>query len=414
MTRATPLAMALAFAALAGTAQADTDIRTSGKFEAMLTTYGKDYYDCWNDGLASCRRKPTQIEGENYLRADGVTELGEDTDLIYRGQLSAYANSAWYTRSSAVPSQVGYEKPSLHTELEDSWIGLRDQRFGTLRLGRGLNPWVQALQGDGTTDHGGREMLELAVMYDSPVLIGEKSHGVSFSYAHYKGTHMRKEIRVYAQGEDDSRTKVKPEGDALLIDGTWMGKFNFKVSGYREGYAARQYPETGPLDSDPSGLPGTGALTHSKGAAVLASYEFPSFRLGASLSENRRDQVVMVNPAFPSVGYKSQVLTAFLGAWHGPWNLWGRVEQAKFGLQGDALNAGSDWIYSNFTIDYLQAGGEISYEFVKNSRVVVGYDWKRKDFKEAPTANGMCATGKSRECYDPKGFKVFAGLRSNF
>lgn len=429
MTHRFSTAMAMAIAALAGNAQADTDLTFSGKAEAIVTYYGKDMNGCWNDGSASCKKTRTRLQGDNYLRVDGVSDLSDDVTLVFRGQASAYLNNAFYTVTEAAKGGgnsstnfVDYsDSPHVQAELEDTWVGLRHLDFGTVRAGRGLNPRMKALEGDGTTDLGGREMLDLMVAYDSPYVIGDKSHGLTFSYANYKGARMRKEIRVLHAAEEDSRNKTEPRGNSLLLDGTWFGALTTRAAIYHERYTARQWRETGRLDGIYSSdtlfpaVPGSGALTSSQGASLLASYEFSSFRVGASASRNQVNRVQMVNPAFPAVGYRSRQAAVFLSAWHGPWSLWARANFTRFSLSADTvLPEGYAWIYSNDTRDLMQVGGEVSYEFAKGTRAVVGVDVSKTDFKEAPGYGGLCAPGRSRECYDPFGAKASVGVRTNF
>lgn len=422
-----PTAMALALAALAGSAQADTDLTFSGKAEAMVTKYSKDAYRCWNDGTSTCKMSPTRLEGENYLRVDGVSDLSDDVTLVFRGQVSAYLNNAFYTATRAAQggdnSNVDYtNSPHIHAELEDTWVGLRHIDFGTARIGRGINPRLKAMDGDGTTDLGGREMLDLMVAYDSPYLIGEKNNGLSFSYAHYQGSRMRKEIQVLSAAEEDSRNKAKPKGHTLLIDGTWFGHLVTRAGIYHETYTAREWPFAGRLDgiyADSTALspsvPGSGARGSSQGASLLVSYEFSSFRVGATASRNQINKVEMVNTGFPSAGYRSRQAAVFLSAWNGPWSFWSTANFIRFSLMADSVvPQGYEWLYSNNTLDGMQVKGEVSYEFTKGARAVVGVDVRKSDFKEAPGTGGLCAPGRTRECYDPFGAKGYVGVRSYF
>jgi hypothetical protein len=209
-------------------------------------------------------------------------------------------------------------------------------------------------------------------------------------------------------------------GNALLIDAAWRGKLNAKLAVYRESYAAKSYYGDGVLDGTPISagsyevIPGSGALTHSHGIAALAIYEFTGYKLGLSASQNQRDKVTLVNDKFPTLDYKSNFVTAFMSAWQGRWGMYAKVSGARFRTENATFTDGYDWLYANNNFDVQQVGGEVSYEFMKATKAVVGFDWRKYHFYESPDANGMCDVNKSHPCYNPKGAKVFAGIRADF
>lgn len=426
MNRITPIAFGLVLTAVAPHALADTDVTFSGKLEAMVNTFSKDYNSCWNDGNArKCGHRPTYVTSESYARADGMADLTDSLTLIGRAHGAAYVNNAFYTVSKGAAEDnsttnrydLSFNPHDLYGEIEDTWLGLRHEDYGTVRIGRGLNPRHQALEGDYTTDLGGREMLEKMVAYDSPILIGEKGNGMSLQYAHYWGAHMRKEIRVYDDNDRSMLDDVRPQGDAILFDATLNGKLNVKFAYYEERYAAREFYPDGNLDfmgsaSTPNTFtPNTGAKTRSHGPAVRATYEFGNYRIGLSVSDNRREAAIPHKTSYPSVGVRSQGATAFFSAWQGPWSLWAKVTDSRFRPDGGSLTDGYDWVYANTTFNVFQYGGEISYEFMKGARAVGGFDYKKQTFFNSPTAGGMCDEKKSHPCYNPEGYKVFGGIR---
>src|SRR5450830_506772 len=148
----------------------ETDLIFSGHIEALDTFYGKDYFSCWNDGVAAkCGRTPNLLEGSSWVRLDCARDLNDTWTLIFRGQIGTYENNAWYTVSKAANTGANYtDALDLRAEVEDTWLGIKHSDFGTIRAGRGLNPYQLALEGDGTTDLGGGEMLKTMVAYDSP------------------------------------------------------------------------------------------------------------------------------------------------------------------------------------------------------------------------------------------------------
>jgi hypothetical protein len=412
-------------------ALANTEFKFSGKLEAMAATFSNDYFNCWNDGNAkNCSNQPKLILSESFLRADAAHDLNDDLVLIGRVQEGMYVHNTWYTTPNGTPANPQYDanNPRLfYAEIEDTWLGLKDDRYGTMKVGSGINPRMQALEGDGTTTLGGYEMLDEMVSYDSPILIGESSTGVKFSYAHYHGTHMRKQIRQYDSNDQNSMNHVEPTGDSILLNGTWHGKLNVRFAYYIERYAARDSYDGGYLDginigtvANPIIVPNTGAMTHSHGPALRVAYEFSNARIGLSVSDNHRDKVTMENPDMPAVGYDSHINTLFVSAWTGPWGLYGKVTTAKFRISENVLPNNSlgnyDWLYPNNTYDVFQYGGEISYEFLKNTRFVTGYDYKIMTFYNSPTAGGVCNSGQTtpNPCYNPRGYKVYTGVRWTF
>lgn len=402
-------------------ALADGEITITGKIEALYNEFSNDYYSCWNDGNAHrCRNNPQLVTSESYARADGVADLTDGLTLVGRVHGALYANNAFYTVSKGEENNPSYDyrltpfnPVRTHTEFEDTWVGLRHENVGTFRIGRGLNPRQQALEGDGHTDVGGREMLERMIAYDSPILIGEKGNGMSLSSAHYQGTHMRKEIRIYDIQDRQMMDAIRAEGDAILFDSTLGSKFNLKLAYYREQYAARQYYDGGPLDYTGSTfVPNTAAKVRSHGPAVRISYEFANSRFGLSYSDNRRDAVNTGQTSYAKVAYKTQIATLYASAWSGPWSAYGRVTGGRYRVTVDGnWDNSNDWIYANNTRNVLQYGGEISYEFWKGARALIGYDYKRVDFHESPVANGICRFGEIHPCYDPEGYKVYSGIR---
>src|SRR5512135_2376816 len=226
--RFTNVFVAIALLMPASAALADGEITISGRLEVLYNKFSNDYYSCWNDGNPyRCRNNPRLFTSESYLRADGMAELSERTTLLGRAQGAYYANNAFYTVSNGKENDPRYDYRTTpfnpittHTELEDTWVGLRHENVGTIRLGNGLNPRQQALEGDGQTDLGGKEMLERMVAYESPFLVGEKGDGLTLSYAHYKGAHMRKEIRIYDDQDKQMMDAIRPVGDSILFDAT--------------------------------------------------------------------------------------------------------------------------------------------------------------------------------------------------
>jgi hypothetical protein len=94
--------------------------------------------------------------------------------------------------------------------------------------------------------------------------------------------------------------------------------------------------------------------------------------------------------------------------------LWSTISKSKYRLSDtDFINSSNDWLYSNNTFDFYQYGSEISYELLKNTKVVVGVDFKRMTFYNSPIAGGMCQSNMTtpNPCYNPRGYKVFSGLR---
>jgi hypothetical protein len=435
MNRKTVAALAALLGA-AGAAYAESDVQFAGKAEALVTKFGSDYFSCWNDGVrANCTRKPIRLQGENSLRVDGSRDLTDEFTLVYRGQLGAYVNNAWYQVSNAAAGPSSQQQanpnwsraPAVHTDVEEAWIGVRRDAFGTIRLGKGLNPRVQAIHGDGATDLGGAEMLDAMIAYDAPYILGNKGHGLTGSFAHYQGEHMRKQIRVNSVAEEAN--KIDPVGNALLLDGYINGWINVRAGAYREALPARLWYPGGTLDGEftiagnavttayPL-VPNSGAHTHAQGGSLYGTLDFTNFRIGAMGAVNRIAQVPMAQPIFPSTGYNSKTATLFGSAWRGPWSVSARATINRFRMVYDTLHpkGGQDynWLYPNNTFDIRQLAGEVSYEVTKGTRAVIGGELRMVDFKEFPGADGLCQMSSTRGCYDPKASKFFAGMRSEF
>ena len=424
MNRLTLNAAGIVLATLACAAHADTNFSSGAKIEALYTSFSKEYLSCWRDGTQKdCSYAPKLWQGESYARGGVVHDLTDDLSLIGQAQAGYYQHNSWYTRSPGVPATGQSDQNNATASLlafEDTWVGLKDARYGTVKLGRGLNPRMQALEGTYTTDLGGKEMLQKMISYDSPMVVGDRSSGIKFSYALYKGALMRKEIRKYDANDQAQMSRVEPTGNSILLDATLRSKLNVKFAYYKERVAARDSYYQGHLDGlgvtvGPSAytvIPKTGAMTAAHGPALRASYEFSHGRIGFSSSRNNIDKVAMVDTAFPSVGYKSQTNTLYISAWYDRWSLWSTISKSKYRLSDiDFINSSNDWLYSNNTFDFYQYGGEISYELLKNTKAVVGVDFKRMTFYNSPIAGGMCASGMTNPCYNPHGYKVFSGLR---
>lgn len=418
MNRLTLNAAGIALAALAGFAHADTNFSKSVRVEALYSGYSKEYLNCWNNGNPdTCANAPHLWQGDSYMRGGVSHDLSDDMTLIGQVQLSYYLNNARYTRSQGVKTGDPHEYDPTATllEVEDTWGGLKDERYGVVKLGRGLNPRMLALEGGFTTDLGGKEMLEKMISYDSPVLAGDRNTGIKVSYALYKGAHMRKEIRKYDSNDQAQMSRVEPTGHSILLDATLRTKLNVKFAYYKERFAARDNYPDGNLD----GSPGTGAMTSAHGPALKVSYDFGHGRIGFSASRNTVDKVAMVTPSYPGVGFNSRTNTLFFGLWNERWSLWSTVSKSMYRLSDtdflyNPLTAGSEWIYSNTTRDIYSYGGEISYEFMKNTRAVVGVDFRKYTFYNSPIGSGMCSSGKPNPCYNPHGYWVFSGLRWNY
>jgi predicted porin len=429
MNRLKLSAAGIVLASLTGVAHADTNYSLGAKVEALYTSYSKEFLSCWREGYqGNCSYAPKTWEGENYVRGDVVHDLTDDLTLIGRAQAGYYYHNAWYTRSPgvSVTPGTGQNNPDNPTAsqlaFEDTWVGLKDARYGTVKLGRGLNPRMQALEGTYTTDLGGKEMLTKMISYDSPMVIGDRSNGIKFSYALYKGALMRKEIRQYDANDQAQMSRVEPTGNSILLDATLRTKLNVKFAYYKERFAARDHYYNGHLDgqgvilgsTDYTVIPKTGAMTAAHGPALLASYEFSHGRLGFSSSRNNIDKVAMVDPTFPSVGYKSQTNTLIISAWYDRWSLWSTFSKSKYRMSDtDFITPSNDWLYSNNTFDYSQYKAEISYEMMKNTKAIVGAEFKRMTFYNSSIASGMCQSGMTNPnpCYNPRGYKVFSGLR---
>lgn len=422
MNRLTLNAAGIVLAALAGVAHADTNFSKGAKVELLYSSYSKEYLNCWNDGnMKTCANAPHLWQGDNNIHGGVTHDLNDDMTLIGQAQLSYYLNNARYTRSQGVKTGDPHQYDPTYTmlDIEDTWVGLKHERYGVVKAGRGLNPRMLALEGGFTTDLGGKEMLEKMISYDSPVLAGDRNTGIKVSYALYKGAHMRKEMRKYDANDQAQMSRVEPTGNSILLDATLRTKLNVKFAYYKERLAARDNWPDGNLDGViASGqlLPGTGAMTSAHGPALKVSYDFGYGRIGFSSSRNTVDKVAMVNPAYPSVGFKSQTNTMFFGLWNERWSLWSTISQSKYRLSdasflNNSLTVGHEWMYPTADRDIYSYGGEVSYEFVKNTRAVVGVDFRKYTFYGSPIANGMCTSGDTHPCYNPHGYWLFSGLR---
>jgi hypothetical protein len=422
MNRLKISAAGIVLATLTGVAHADTNYSFGAKVEALYDSYSKEFLSCWREGTyENCSYAPKMWEGENYVRGDVLHDLTDDLSLIGRAQVGYYYHNSWYTSSPgvAVTAGTGENNPNNPTAtllaFEDTWVGLKDARYGTVKLGRGLNPRMQALEGSYTTDLGGKEMLRKMIGYDSPVLVGNRSNGLKISYALYKGALMRKEIREYDSNDEAQMSRVEPTGNSILLDATLRSKLNVKFAYYRERVAAREHYPKGNLDGVTVGstvIPNTGAMTAAHGPALLASYEFSHGRLGLSSSRNTIDKVAMVNPNLASVGYNSQTNTLIISAWYDRWSLWSTFSKSKYRMSDtDFITPSNDWLYSNNTFDFYQYKAEITYDMMKHTKAVVGAELKKMTFYNSPIAGGMCQSGMTNPCYNPRGYKVFSGLR---
>lgn len=439
------IAVSMALAVLAGSAHAvsdpssnssaatdsvlaDADFKVSGKIDVAANSYSNDYINCWSDGKPSCSYKSGMITSENYLRGDGAADLNDDLTVIGRLQGGLYVHNTWYdvpnnfrnpsNNSEFYDSKYSPTHPRPYWgEFEEAWAGLRHTKYGTLKLGKGINPRMQALEGSLVTDLGGQEMLHLMLTYESPYLIGQRGNGMKLTYAHYQGEHQRKQIRIYDANDRASMSHVAPTGDSILLDSTWNGRLGVMYAYYRERYAAREFYIGGNLDGsrDAAGnlVPNSGAMTHSHGPALRVSYSFSNGLVGWAISRNQRDKVTMTNPSFPSVGYSSLGNTVWAVGWDGPWVLYAKVTKAKFSMDGN-VPSGYSWLPSNFIYDFLNYGGDLSYEIVKDTRLYVGFDYQKRTFYNNP-ATGNCTSGNtSRPCYSPQGYKITYGVRHTF
>jgi len=414
MNRLTLNAAGIMLATLAGAVHADTNYSLSGKVEALYSSYSKEFLNCWADGNREvCSNAPALLQGDNYARGNLSHDLNDDMTLIGQAQLSYYLHNARHTPSQgALTGDPHQYDPTLNLLVfEDTWGGLKHERYGAVKVGRGLNPRMQAIEGSFATDLGGKEMLQKMIRYDSPYLAGDRNTGIKLSYALYKGALMRKETRQYDSVDQAHMSRVEPTGNSLLLDASLRTKLNVKFAYYRERVAARDNYPGGNLDGA-----GEGAMTTAHGPALKVSRDFSHGQVGFSISRNIVDKVVMETPSYPSVGFNSRTNAIFLGLWDGHWSLWSSFSLTKYRLSDtEYLNnpqvVGYGWLYGNSTRDMYDYYAEVSYEFMKNTRAVVGAEFKRYDFFEAPNGNGMCEPGGTHPCYDPHGYWLFSGLR---
>lgn len=435
------LAAALAAPAAAPAADdaAPLPLRYKVRADWVYAYYGKDVYDCWNNGLAAtCGRTRSQLEGETEARVMHERELSDVLELRLQLGAEAYHRNGWTERSARATGETA-GRPRWVAHVFDTWIGLNHIDHGTVRIGSGLNPFQQASgQIDGNTDLGGREYLERMVAYDSPLLWGDKATGASLNLAVYDGARYRK-ARHELAGEDRTRA-ARAKGVSVLLDGRYDANLSAKLAVYAERYGARKYYNGGPLDGLYTLLPGAsatspdfnednpaitrydggGASARSRGIALDVSQQADSHRIGGELLLNRRLPTRdLVTATFAQngygTGYKSTGAALYFSTWQGPWSLWSKVSVIDFRLtEPEGLNASSDWLFPNSTYRTVKAGGEVAYALNEQARAIVGAEWMRRNFKESPLAQGVCATGQVRACYDPKGYKLFAGVRSNF
>lgn len=443
----TPLpALVLAGAMAAGLAPAQAaaepgfPVRYTVRADWTLNHYGKDAYECWNDGQARrCGNTPTQLEGETELRLMVDHELSDLLELRLQLGGEAYHNNGWTERSARATGKTRGSRPTWVAHVLDTWVGLHHEDLGTLRIGTGLNPFQQASgQMDGNTDLGGKEYLERMVAYDSPLLLGDKATGVRLNLAFYDGARYRK--ARYEQAPEDKARAARARGVALLLDGKVNGNITTRLALYAERYTARKYYGVGPLDGDYGLVPGggatavafneenpaltaylgNGAKARSRGIAVEAAYEGNSFRVGAQLLHNRRLGVDDLRTATfaqngHGSGYASTGAALYFSTWSGPWSLWSKAYSLNYRLtDADRLTTASDWMYPNSTFVASRVAGEVGYALTDHVRAIVGVEWNKRDFKESPLAGGACSTGKANACYDPQGYRFFTGVRSNF
>lgn len=445
MTRFPSLPLLAALAALAAVslparaADEPLPFRYAVRADWTLNKYGKDVNDCWNDGVAArCGGTPTRVEAENEARLMFDRELSDLVELRAQLGVEGYYRNGWTERSSRATGE-NVQRPTWVAHPMDSWIGLHHEDWGTVRIGTGLNPFQQASgQMDGNTDVGGREYLERMIAYDSPLLVGDKATGASLNLVLYDGSRYRK--ARYERAPEDSRSAARAKGISLLLDGKIGGKVGAKLAFYTERYGARKFYGVGPLDGSYELVPGGGATSpqynednpaltsyagsgtraRSRGVAADLVYEGDSFKLGGQLLMNRRLRTTgFTNPQFEAdgygTGYATDGVALYFSTWSGPWSLWSKAYTMKFRLtDAGQLNTTSDWLYANSTYRSSKIGGEVGYALTEHVKAILGAEWMKRDFTESPLAGGACATGKVNPCYDPKGYKFFTGVRSNF